>query len=87
MAYKCPRCGGPVERGRSSGAAFAGGLVGSLIYSAFGGFECRSCGKIPKREFPPEVQSQMTVGSLMMVGGALLAAVLVIGLIVWLQSV
>jgi hypothetical protein len=86
MAYQCPRCGEPVERGQSSGAAFAGGLVGSLIYSAFGGFECPSCGKIPKHEFPPEVQTQMTKGSVMMVGGALVLVAVVIGLLVWLQS-
>jgi hypothetical protein len=61
-------------------------LVGALIYSAFGGFECPSCGKIPRREFPKEVQSQMMMSSLMMVVGAVVLVVAVIGLLVWLQS-
>lgn len=51
MAYNCPRCSKPVQRGRSTAAGVAGGLVGALIYSAVGSFECSTCGKIPMSEF------------------------------------
>jgi hypothetical protein len=71
MAYVCPRCGGPVSRGGSSTAAAVGGAVGALIAGAFGAFTCKECGKIPRREFPPEARRRMTLGSLLMVGIAL----------------
>jgi len=85
MAYQCPRCGQAVARGSSSTAGIAGGLVGALLYSAFGGFQCKKCGTIPKKEFPPEVQSKMMVGSLLMVGAAVLLLVGVIVLVAVLQ--
>jgi len=56
----------------------AGGLVGALLYSAFGSFECASCGKIPMSEFPAEVRSKARAGSVAMVLGALLLLVVVI---------
>ena len=79
MAYQCPRCGGPVQRGSSTTAAIAGGALGSLLYAAFGSFQCKKCGSIPQREFPPEVRSQMLRGSVALVVGGL---VLVVALIV-----
>jgi uncharacterized paraquat-inducible protein A len=88
-SYVCPRCGRPVQRGSSAtstAAGFAGGLLGMLIYAAFGNFHCGVCGEIPKHEFPPDVQWRMTLGTI----GYLLAAVVVLGalitIIVLLQS-
>jgi predicted RNA-binding Zn-ribbon protein involved in translation (DUF1610 family) len=82
MAYKCPRCGEKVQRGHSTGAQAAAGLVGALFYAAFGAFQCEKCGKIPRSEFSPEDQSKMTMGSVMMVVGAI--AVLIV--VLWLVS-
>jgi hypothetical protein len=78
MAYVCPRCGQPLQRGSSTTAGAVGGLVGALIYAAFGAFQCKGCGPIPRSEFPPEVRSRMTLGSLSLIGVAvaLLAAVI-----------
>ena len=58
------------------------GLVGALLGMAFGGFQCEACGKIPKSEFPPEVQSKMTGGTMGLVGGAVVLLVVVIGILV-----
>lgn len=52
MSYSCPRCGGPIQRGHSTGAHMAAGLAGGLIYAAFGAFHCRSWGKVPQRSSP-----------------------------------
>ena len=46
MAYECPRCGQPVKRGFSKSAHITGGVVGSILYAAFGGFEYIKCGRI-----------------------------------------
>jgi len=81
MAYNCPRCGEVVERSSSSGAAVVGGLVGSLIYSAFGAFECPSCGKIPRKEFPPEARRKMVLSSVLMVVGAIVLLIVVLLLV------
>lgn len=86
MAYSCPRCGRPVQRGRSKAAGFAGGIAGALIFAAFGSFQCQGCGKIPMNEFPAEVRTKARLGSLAMVGGALLLIVLVIMLQVFMRS-
>lgn len=85
MAYKCPRCGNSVQRGASTAAGATGGAVGALIYSAFGSFQCKECGPIPKREFPPDVQRQMTIGSVTMVGVAILLLIAVIVILVLLR--
>jgi hypothetical protein len=61
-----------------------GGLVGMLIMTAFSGFHCPSCGKVPRRDFPPEVRSQMMLGSVALVGGAIVLLVAVIALLIWL---
>ena len=83
MAYKCPRCGAPVKRGHSGGAQAAAGLVGALFCSAFGSFVCKKCGKIPRKEFPAEIQSKMATGSIVMV---IAAIALALG-IIWLVTV
>jgi hypothetical protein len=79
MAYECPRCGESVQRGTNSAAGVAGGAVGALLYSAFGPFQCKKCGPIPRSEFPSDVQRRMTLGSvvLVVVAVGLLAALIV----------
>jgi hypothetical protein len=86
MAYNCPRCSKPVLRGRSTAAGVAGGLVGALIYSAVGSFECSTCGKIPMSEFPAEVRSKARAGSVGMILGALVLLIFVIVLMALLRS-
>ena len=81
MAYKCPRCSEPVQRGHSSTAQVAG-LVGAMFYAAFGAFSCKKCGKISKAEFPPEDRRKMLVGTLALVIGAILLLLFVF----WLLS-
>jgi hypothetical protein len=60
----------------------AGGLVGAMLHSAFGSYECWQCGKIAREEFPPEVRSQLTTKAVALVAGAILLAMLAIGVIV-----
>jgi hypothetical protein len=84
MAYKCPQCGKDVQRG--SGGFGPGGLVGMLIMAAFAGFHCPECGKIPRKDFPPEVRSQMFLGSVGLIVGAIVMFVLVIVLLVLISS-
>jgi len=86
MAYTCPRCGQNVARASNTSAAVAGGLVGALIYGAFGSFECGQCGPIPKEEFPPEVQSKMTAGSAAMIAGAVVLLVIAVFVIAAINS-
>lgn len=62
------------------GASAAAGLVGALFYAAFGAFQCKKCGKIPRREFPSEVRAKMATGSLVMI----LAAIALFGGVIWL---
>lgn len=81
MAYTCPRCGAPVQRGTSSSAQIAAGLVGALFYAAFGAFQCKTCGKIAKSEFSTEDQAKMTTGSVLMSLGAVGLLVLCIVLL------
>jgi hypothetical protein len=56
-------------------------MVGMLLFSAFSGFSCRKCGKIPKSEFPPNVQAKMTAGTVIM---AVVAVVLLVTCVVLL---
>ena len=81
MAYDCPRCGGPIGRGSSAGAQAAGGLVGVLVAKAFGSYQCESCGKIPRKEFPPEIQKKMTTSSVIMIVSAVGLLILVVVLL------
>ena len=80
MAHTCPRCSGPVQRGYSGSAQLAAGLVGALFYAAFGAFQCKSCGKIARDEFPPEVRTKMTLMSLVLIAGAVAILIVAIGL-------
>ena len=86
MAYQCPRCGDPVSRNYSTTAQLAGGLVGALVVGAFGAFGCKKCGKIPRAEFPVDVQNRMMRGSFGMVAGAIALFVIVIVALVALNS-
>lgn len=86
MAYACPKCSGPVQRGSSSVAQHAGGLVGALLFAAFASFECAKCGKLAKSSFTPEAQSQMTRNSVLMGVGAVVLLVAVAGLLAALNS-
>ena len=81
MAYKCPRCGGDAQRGYSGSAQMTAGLVGALFYAAFGSFECKKCGKIPRGEFPAEDRAKMTRGTIFLCLGGVVLAVVVIALI------
>ena len=81
MAYKCPRCGGPVSRGYSSQAQFSAGLVGALFYAAFGKFECRKCGKIATSEFSAEDRTKIFTGSALCVLGAAVLLIVIIALV------
>jgi predicted RNA-binding Zn-ribbon protein involved in translation (DUF1610 family) len=86
MAYQCPRCGDKVSRSYSTTAQMAGGLVGALFVGAFGSFGCKKCGKIPRAEFPADVQNKMMLGSLGMVAGAVVLFVVVLVAIVALNT-
>jgi hypothetical protein len=81
MSYACPKCGGPAQRGSSSVAGHAGGVVGMLLYAAFAGFNCARCGKLERASFPPEVQSKMTMNSVLMGVGAAVLLVAVLALV------
>ena len=85
MAYNCPRCGDSVKRGSSTAAQIGGGLVGALIYAAFGAFNCNNCGKLAKSEFPPEDRSKMMMGSIGLVVAAIVLLIVVIFIIVALR--
>jgi hypothetical protein len=78
MAYECPRCGGNVSRrgykGMShqnvpynTGGTWLTDLVGSFFFAVLGGFECKECGKIPRREFPYEVRAEMSRSTMLIV--------------------
>ena len=82
MTYSCPRCSQPVQRGHSTRAQIVGGLVGALLYGAFGDYQCKSCGKIARSEFPQEVRIRMNLGSLAMV----LSAIVLVAIFVCLLS-
>ena len=86
MSYACPKCGGPAERGTSSAAGHAGGVVGMLLYAAFAGFNCGKCGKLERSAFPDEVRSQMTRNSAMLGVGALVLLAAVIALLAAMNS-
>ena len=45
--------------------------MGALFYAAVGAFECPKCGKIPRREFPPDVRRKMIVRSAVLAGSAI----------------
>ncbi len=86
MAYQCPHCGGAVRRSTGAIARALGGLVAVLFAMAFGSFECPKCGKIKRSEFPDEVRRKMTMGSVGLVAGGFVIAVVALVLIVVLQG-
>jgi endogenous inhibitor of DNA gyrase (YacG/DUF329 family) len=81
VAYKCPRCANDVSRHSSSGAQAAAGIVGLLFAAAFGPFNCKSCGKIGFGEFPSDVRTKMTLGSIGMVLGAVVLLVVILAVL------
>lgn len=81
MAIKCPRCGGTVSRAYSTTAQMAGGLVAAMFYAAFGALQCKSCGKIPRSEFPREVQTRLTLTTAALIVGAVVLLVVCIALL------
>lgn len=80
MAYACPKCGGPVQRGYSGRAQMAAGLVGAAFYAAFGAFQCKKCGKIARSEFPPEVRAKMAAGTFALI----ICGVALVAVVIWL---
>ncbi len=82
MAYKCPKCGGEASRSHSGTAQAAAGLVGALIYMAFAGISCASCGKLQRSDFSDEDRATMTRNSVLLVVGALVLLVACIGLVI-----
>ena len=87
MEYECPRCQKPVHKATKSAILFGGGLVGVMLASAFGSYECVHCGKIPRKEFPADVRSSMNKKSILLVGGAVVLLVVVIVLVVALSNI
>lgn len=81
MAYACPTCGGPAERGSGRVAQQAAGLVGLLLYTAFAGYSCAKCGKIDRAQFPPEVRAKMTRNTILLVLGALALLAALVGVL------
>jgi hypothetical protein len=57
-----------------------------LLFAAFSSFQCGQCGPIPRSEFPPEVRTEMTVGSVAIVGVAVLLFVGVLYLLTMLHT-
>lgn len=85
MAYKCPRCNADVQRAPNRmGAMF--GLVGALVMMAFSSFECLKCGPIPRSEFPSEVRTQMLLGSVGLIVGAIAVIIALVAFIAWVNT-
>ena len=85
MDYKCPRCGEKVQRGYSGKAQISAGLIGALFYAAFGAFQCKKCGKLSRDEFSEEDRRKMFLGSVVLVLGAIVLAIVVLWLITNLE--
>jgi hypothetical protein len=85
VAYTCPKCGGQVQRKSSTAAGAAGGLVGALLFAAFAGLECGSCGKISTRDFPGDVRRKIRMRTVAMVVGALVISVVAVIVLVALK--
>ncbi|MCX6272216.1 MAG: hypothetical protein NTU44_13550 [Bacteroidetes bacterium] len=79
MDYQCPDCGNSIERAFSKNIATTAGIVGILFTSAFGGFHCKTCGKVPFSKFPIEVRKRMIKGTLLYI----IAALLVLSFAIW----
>ena len=70
-----------MQRVGNSAAGATGGLVGVLLATAFASFHCAQHGAIARSQFPPEVRSKMMLNSVLMVIGAIVLLVVVIGII------
>jgi hypothetical protein len=64
-------------------AGCVGGLLIWMLSFVFGSMRCERCGPIPRGEFPPQVRSEMFVGSLTIVSVGALALV---GLVYFLSQ-
>ncbi len=81
--YSCPQCGDRVHRAKSEGAQRWFGLIGLMLYAAFGPMECDRCGEMRRREFPFQDQVRMLFGTLSLIG----FAIVVLILLLWLWSI
>lgn len=80
--YPCPHCQKPVTRQAGGRLARAFGLVGVLISYAFAKYECAEHGALERKDFPPEIQSKMRMGSMgFAIGAVVLFVVLIIALV------
>lgn len=86
MTYMCPRCGKAADRKAGNAWYFGGGVVGALLASAFAGMTCATCGDLSRSEFPPEVRKKLMIGSVCMIGGAVVLLIAVVALVIWIRS-
>ncbi|MHB8879725.1 MAG: hypothetical protein ACYC8T_39055 [Myxococcaceae bacterium] len=86
MAYMCPKCGGALARASGSAARYGGGLVGVMLQAAFAGLTCAKCGDISKNELSSDDRSTMMRNSALLVVGAVVLFVAVIGLVIGINS-
>jgi hypothetical protein len=84
--YPCPHCEKPVTRQAGGRLARAFGLVGVLISYAFAKYECAEHGALERKDFSPEIQSKMRMGSMGFIIGAVVLFIGVIVALVALQS-
>jgi hypothetical protein len=59
----------------------AGGLVAAMFYAAFGAMNCKTCGKIPRSEFPSEVQTRLALTTVALIVGAIALLIVCIALL------
>ncbi len=83
MAYKCPDCGRPVEHQLISESH---NLLTRTIANIFSGYHCPRCGKIPLRDFPPDVQKAMWLAKVPLIVGAVALFVVIVIIKVLLRS-
>jgi hypothetical protein len=57
------------------GGGLVGGVGAALLSFVIGSMKCERCGPIPKKEFPPEVRTEMRVSSLAILGVGAMALV------------
>lgn len=72
MAYKCPKCGDPVQTNFRYVLPYSRILLLSLLRGVFSSYQCKKCGKIKRSEFPPEVRIRMNVVSMLVVVGVII---------------
>jgi uncharacterized membrane protein YidH (DUF202 family) len=84
--YPCPRCQKPVTRQAGGAIARAFGLVGVLMSYAFAKYECAEHGALERKDFAPEIQSKMRMGSMGFVIGAVVLFVALLAALVALNA-